>query len=449
MTIPYLRELDYNATILPSYARQDKIEISLDGWQLSCNSETIESLKRQLHEYIYVGSTSRNHAQVLKAADVYRGLGWDVRGGDGSNISRVDTPLFTGRLKCLNPPWSSSNRPTNFFASLRVNPTRFAAQQFGLYRNTPAPAFFKLSNSLDGLNEEVLSPCDNVLMGCSRHLARFRPDVWLDRSQDYIDGIWSILNELMLDASESVSPGIDCSDILRHPVPLVRIWKIETYWEFQSPDPIREMYRICKLAERTPYDSRRRYFENLSESPSLDHVANSPCLNINHNGAQIRIYAKTNKRIRFEVAFGKKKVARLMSAHRRQFPIHDFKTILHGFAEAAADDLQDIFNSIRSGATNANTKDILDLVDEVYSAAGNQSLAKSILRLLGHRGCVAMASNTNMGDAIKRLRRRQVLCRPVRNGRRTTYALAPNYATVASQLRDLFPAEDCLRTPQN
>lgn len=148
----------------------------------------------------------------------------------------------------------------------------------------------------------------------------------------------------------------------------------------------------------------------------------------------IRIYAKTTKRIRFEVVYDRDLLRQRAATSSQEVPIDEAAEALDRIASSAATDLETVFRTIARSAQPVNSRGIIDLVERVYDRSPSTDIASNILRMLASRGCIFMVPNTQFGQVITRLRRDGVLGQPLRCGARTTYPVSAEYRDAAHRL---------------
>jgi hypothetical protein len=250
-------------------------------------------------------------------------------------------------------------------------------------------------------------------------------------------------------------------DFLRHDYFSVRL--VETAWEFASDDPYAEALELGGTLWRHTSDSgEAKLYQHrgggLAQIAQAGQRKNSLSILVRlASGVKLRLYAKTNKRIRFEVIqedlqdqFSKlRSEAGLpaMPPRRRgamqERPLSEMMPLFRAIRERAARHLNDFFRRVAvTESGGRQPKSGLELVAEIGSAVAHVrdeservKLMQKLMSLIAQQG--GWRGNAQSGElarAVATLSRREVL--EYRMGKRH-YAVTPAYGPAAASLRAL------------
>ena len=142
-------------------------------------------------------------------------------------------------------------------------------------------------------------------------------------------------------------------------------------------------------------------------------------------GVALRIYAKTNQRIRFEIQHSLDKATRPLQGEQRFDSIETLLEQLRILREDAADLVNDFLQDLGTPEAHPSTSRApLMLITEVCNAAQSYAKAASILEALSVTGRLVLTDKSPLRQAIMRLIERRVL---VNRSRSSTYKLAPTW----------------------
>lgn len=218
------------------------------------------------------------------------------RGFRGSRLRWGDLdigkPLLTGKLKLDR---ESESRLLQFW--LNVNPTRWthhhpdaASDPPEIWRNSEIlsslspPSTFAGEYSLDGNDNWI--PQTRLYRSSRR-----RPSA---SSTDYL----RVIEEAIVSELERAA-GINSSPLIFLQDPRYTLQRIETYWEFEDADPTR---LVATLKRPLKAFSRGTFRGTAYPTGDGDWDRNSLSINVPlARGESLTVYAKTNRRVRFEV----------------------------------------------------------------------------------------------------------------------------------------------------
>lgn len=170
--------------------------------------------------------------------------------------------------------------------------------------------------------------------------------------------------------------------------------QVETYWEFWHPEPLRFVQTLQREALQFCRQVRGQLFETATDGQSL-----SLSLSV-RAGARLKIYAKTNRRVRFEVE-------ETLENSRRGFSspaeVDALLSSLRTDAAAAVNGFL-AFMHRQSAAHLSQARSPMALVCEIVQAVhGNYGQAQALLEALCIHGRLATTRNNTLRAAITRL----------------------------------------------
>ena len=279
---------------------------------------------------------------------------------------------------------------------------------------------------------------------------------------DYLSIITKEFEKDVRRACEYANAGeLDPVASFRRPTPTCALSRVETFWEFPSDDPIGAILnigaKVMHLVQGNP--STKAYPLQVKES---GRVQNAPSFTIPlAQGVSLRLYAKTNKRIRFEIVqFGLRKelkdlreeALRLTDpweeaekgghwAQNMHCSPSELPTILQALRNRAARHINKVMEELRKGRTRpVVARSVVDLLAHVAFAvrAGLKSRStqrnemKALLYMLCYqRGFRGTRKEGPMAEALQALEAAGVL---KFDRSRLFYALMPPYTKAADAL---------------
>ncbi|UIY28318.1 hypothetical protein LZK73_15220 [Neorhizobium galegae] len=374
---------------------------------------------------------------------------WKVCAGiqEGNSYSR--RPLFSGRLeaRARNTPSSSGQPQWDFTARLAINPTRWITQQpLGLIRRPEAEwasAPVNLFHRDQPYTQEIgLVRGDNVHLGLPRNLSMCRPSMWMVQVERYIRSVRDLITQtLQRVADEGNGFAIQARE------PSYTLKEIETYWEYWSPRPLERMRRLADPVRQLAASSSTAWHPLTEEAAAALSAAgaievgtddNSPrILMRSGRGCTVRIYAKTDSRLRFEVAYDCNE-ARDTFAPLAGLPLEQLMARLALARERGAEQLSQVLDFIRPHVTvPEQERQIHELFAEIFRCASTPAAASVIVSMLVNNGRVATGPGFSVGLAdMRRLMRRGVLTRGGMQGQDFTWVVTPQFEAALARLRD-------------
>lgn len=380
-------DLLLNHIFRPEDARFDRIQIERTCGALRGTLAAFRDFKEMLSRGHAIAGNRRVFSAASGRPDGWSK--WTVIGGRSSEDTRAqpDAPLFSGSLTAFpSAPYDALVDGHQWELSLRLslNPSRWLNHEdfWALTRpprllrpNMPpdrhdAHATVALRNQPANLFARELPPNrtedlllvhgDNASEGSLRRQSLFssrKRDIHLER---YYSGVIDLLDNLIEDTANLA--GLEQLPNVR----AVKLREIEAYWEVPREDPIGDAQRLegdiraavaeCSTSQWRPNNQQARAY--LLRQTSTGRLQNSPCIKASvGRGAMLRIYAKTTKRVRFEVEFK----ARLSPA------------VFHGFT-GGDNSLVDWCRT----AANEGSRQITSMCDTIRSSVGDLTTGRPL-----------------------------------------------------------------------
>jgi hypothetical protein len=215
----------------------------------------------------------------------------------------------------------------------------------------------------------------------------------------------------------------------------VRLSLVETYWEFSSDDPISDALNLRYAFFSLVSGLRRgRFYPNVDED--VEHNCVSLTADISP-GKQLRIYAKTNRRVRVEVihTLGRNKYR--LPGGRSAANWEGPAAMIESLAEDAAETVRSAFKHLKA-QTQFLPSDVnaYDLVLKIGSASHDESTAKQICDSLVAVGAIAAAGNSDrISRTLQRLSKGGVLEYRGNAGQGGNYVIESCYRAALEELR--------------
>ena len=329
MLPPYLPTFALDALVLPETGKQDKIELRIGKWTAyASNQEDVHGIYSRLGPpppiYDQHGRRTRlrqNHGNaygwIFNSIDTrewfwkrtvnIRKLPLDIEGEQAESPSVLPPPLFKGSCEWRTAPGEGEQIFLTGTLDLILNPTRFVRHQ-SVLNNTPSGFQKRNETRLPPFQEWPLKPGDdNWFPLWGRLYSRLGPEQWRNHLHRYLRGVE--------DAFQVELERVCAAFTIPHERTerSYSVKSVESYWEWLSPDPLKIVEDLIPHA-RT-FSSRFRGERVYNVDADNGESGDVRILRIEHApGEWLKIYAKTNRRIRFEV------IHTLTGANRFQFP---------------------------------------------------------------------------------------------------------------------------------
>jgi hypothetical protein len=208
---------------------------------------------------------------------------------------------------------------------------------------------------------------------------------------------------------------------------------VETYWEFASDDPtalVRELephlFDLGGSAEARTFD-----YPHGERVAGRDHNARSVLVRL-RPGVNLRVYAKTTGRIRFEIAHDLQKLsaARYMQ-HTGSSDTDLFEWLNTLAADAAAEVNATLEFVERRTFFPPNSLQPYNLVRRISEALADRATAEAALSLIVNNRAIRLGAGDPLRPMVEALVRHEVLTRQDR----ATFVVTPLFRRAVAELR--------------
>lgn len=453
---------DPRIRLLPEVARQDQIRITLGSWLLQDVDHagkaaflgglnpTSTSICDDSGEIILPG---RIFILPSDSTSLFAAKSIDIVSQQSSRIRQPNRPLFSGNLDVFEidapdalensqsvvvPASTSPDDRTDRFDlrlqfNLQINPTRFVHHQGYIPRifdlpgdwNFPPPRL--CTGGIRQSSEHTLDDSDNVIYP-QRMESNARSTAWPLHLDRYWNAIHRTFNYLFLRSARVALTSISWA-------PRFSLKYVETYWEFSSSDPLGLVRRLephlMAFASAGAPSFARDY-----QDPSRGTAGNAPSLRIQlRRGIFLRVYAKTNARIRFEVSHDLAKSRRHPIGGYQRETLDSFRLVLNFCAEVAAELTNQVMEFLaRYQGADLGRESAYSLVYRISREIDSMEDGEIILGILvNNGGRIVLAPNDRLRDCVDRLIDAGILGRVASYSQ--TFCVAPGYITAIAQLR--------------
>ncbi len=431
-------------------ARQDRVFAAFSGWRLQGTNGEFREFATQVRDLVPAGDGGEGAIFGAHSGNMPSHAKWQVLGGgDDAGAAWTGRPLFGGYLAATrhgpNVPTENSRNTWRLTADLALNPTRWLLHQSIRIIQTPLEQWPAVPPRMFATEEpwrdEIpLVRALNVHLGTNRHLGLALPHRWPTQLRRYVAGTLDLLQTAIQQACDTV--GLT----LQRPSFLVTLKQIETYWEFSTTSPLEDMAQleghVRSVAARSQVGWRSIDESALAALPSVEHITvgnedNSPVVRIQLGaGRSLRVYAKTDRRLRFEVVHDCK-------AARGVFPRYtaDTEEALYGWLDDAAADAATSLNSVLAAirelrGVSPRPRRAHELVAGIFSALADHPVTASVIvSALVANGRITRSASSPLGDAIDTLRGRGLLVFARRAGLDFIYVVHADYRRALARLR--------------
>ena len=306
-----LSPLSFEHEVTAEEGREDKIELCLGNWIIRANATEFRDLQESLAvpmEYLRdsaeAGSLSGylfNRPNVINGR-VRRLTVRKTRLESAAHIANAGKPLFGGEwVYRQGERFADGRRAYTTSLNLSLNPLRYVRHQpkprpIGSPDTWGAARITENDNDWAHRGEFALDGRDNWLHDTPYFRAFTNSSRWENHLRRYVQGIGNAMSAELHRATGAYP--LDIS----HPQDF-RLKKVEVAFEFAATEPT-ELLR--SFASPAPHalivadDFSIRGFKY--RPPETRRVKNSLSLTVNiRQGVFLRVYAKTNRRIRFEI----------------------------------------------------------------------------------------------------------------------------------------------------
>lgn len=429
----------------------DKIELSLGSWSISGHTIYL------FHFYEYLGDRAIHQQLNYPRAFVHQQITAHSYSSSYSlkalstNLKRPvpqGYPLFGGKLYArgsydVELSTEESDYSMNFKLALNLNLTRFIRyQQLVRSQNELGRTLYHLPNPCNAFRSStpLNHPRTREIALDRSHNFLPRPDMYADEwdigMRRYIEAMQNYMND-ELDNYRTTVPSIDLETAY---TPEYQLDYLEVYWDLYSDAPLT---RVPEIA-----DHLREHFNNTSETiypirmpipitTSIEQSSQTIRAEL-QSGLTLRIYAKTNKRVRVEVSINYRKCQQLRINNSTGRTVRDLDSLIDGISRSVTyvqERVNDLWSSIRRLEAEREESDpspsvsTMSFIIAFYEAFSDTRRAGQLLQqLIANRGIPRRGlSRRDVGSLNKLVRRQMITYRPRPYSR---YSIAPSYSSV-------------------
>ena len=381
----------------------------------------------------------------------------DLRTGGSGSGSRPGAPLAKGKLHfAFRPPEGDCFEDTKrreLRLSLFLNPTRYLRHQvvppFFLeppntwslgeanFRTRSIPRRRRVGNESPGAEVETsLDGNDNVLLS-EASLSFGRPEAWpihlrryLAKVEDELDAEFNRAANAIPLSSERGHRGVSRAYYYS-------LKKVETYFEFTAPNPTNLVRQLQSALESIGIgNTSRTYAFGLYTAGTGETNARSVMIAL-PGGRFLRVYAKTTRRIRFEIIHDTTtaSITKLLHAEGGGHTTENREELLGWFrllAVDAAKALNNVLSILESRSqVPIDSADTYEFLGEIFGIVRNACRAKDLVKLLVENGSLHVGRRgTDFLPEIQQLRRKGFIIKEA-----GADVVAPRYRAALDQLR--------------
>lgn len=451
-----------SARVNPQDAKQDRIDLTVGDWIVVGDTEMFPEFFARLGpppahvgDNPHVRTTDDDWGDLLNRPSGRHPLypEFNISSGGRGRSRRTGAPLFRGTLRTTN--WNSGEllranvgvSGRRLFADLSLNPTRFIVHQ-PHWRPRPGqhdPASWRLPEptfqtrriQLRNGGEFPLDLNDNVLI-FERQQMLAHPLHWPAHLDRYFAGVigWT--------ASEITRAAQSTFGTPPRWSPYLNLRTAETYFEFSTNDPIGTVTALAEPLSVMGTGTRRRTFpdgwrEFGFHEIEQHHNALSTTTMI-RAGTLLRVYAKTNRRVRLEIIHSLPEVSSSVLAGHTTNDARDMLEWLNALAIDAADTINMVLADLeRLTSRPTYQHPAYLLLRLLFQAARSETEFETLLSALIHNRCIRLGDQDQLRPAVITLQSAGVLQRLRRHSR--TFVPDPRFQRALGQLSGREPVE--------
>lgn len=431
-----MEEFDVSMELQASDARQDKIALSIGVWSIDAIDvamtafvNTLGNPERAHPTFQHIAFQQNNpvheitHKKSIKIISPKQGRGF-----------KENAPLFSGELVI--------RRKTDTMYELQlmanVNPTRFCAYQHlplrtrsGTRRLSPQIVLFadQTPETPHDDKEYTLDASTNCLLS-TKAILNASNSLYPQNLRRYFEAIVSYVQD---EIDSFQHPGFHF--IMR--AEKYSVNSIETYWDIPCETPLTVLKELAPALETATNSMTIRDYPTQSPDLEPETKGLTPCYSIYfRKGEKLKIYAKTNKKIRIEVTydFSHHKALRKRWGNNPTniAALLEFFTHCTNLSTETANDLLRNICQHTNPESSYNYKPI-NFVLNVYRIVNNIAYAEAILIFISTTGGIS-ATNAPpyMKPSLEKLVRKGLLYK--QKGRAPRYIPHPKFINASRQL---------------
>lgn len=217
------------------------------------------------------------------------------------------------------------------------------------------------------------------------------------------------------------------------PFPYYSLRHVEFLWEFHHSHPVR-LVEALERPMRTLGPKKRRHRALVRGEEVGTHQDSFSVQAELSSGCVLVAYAKTNKRVRFELRLDKYCIGKTLSSGRTTNRISELERMMANLRAWATDQFQQSLEGLeRVRLPPSSRKTSIDLCTKVSDVLSDTVLACTVLETLRCRGSLASPQQSPMKHAAERLREAGILQR--RRSRSPTYVPTDAWVSAVRELR--------------
>ena len=434
----FVRKLSPDTIVSGENAFIDRIQLDVGDWGLFGDRDAICSALSEFRNSETV--TADGELVPLFTNHIVESL-WDLGGLNFSTNPKFDnlssaSALVSGSVEQAQWRYRPTGRQPDETARIvfntQLNLTRFTqAQKLKRFTRTDRPALaseYVLAISPEDKwyrDEFPLLPATNIIIGANSKYAFALKDPRTKQLRRYLRLVHEMLSTVVEDAFANT--GASATEF-----PYYSLKAIEFYWEFDSNNPIDFVLSLRpSLMQQGDNFTDDQYAINV---PSLTTTNQSPCLSVRlTQGIKLKIYAKTNRRVRFEVTLENQSI-NTAAGPRSHDTLAGIISLIPTLADEAASRVRPFLQSIATGQCrpSSNTFTSLQLMHLINQDAHNPYVAEAIIAGLTAIGRIAPYNHDPLLKTVHKLRDRGVL-RTLRS-RSRIYVITDDYREALERL---------------
>jgi alkylated DNA nucleotide flippase Atl1 len=424
--MPALREFSFDQVVDVYAGKQDKIDLRIAHNIYTGTVEDIDAFRNHLGgppAAVNQEDFGSAYSRIFNRPEIATGLRKPLEIRKGRNPS-LPNPLFTGNYRFTSYGHLSEEGQTATTLQLFLNPTRFLRYQNSsnyvpprqMFDSRDETLFYPANRRIGG--ETALDDSDNWIPDTPQFERLHHPAFWNRVLRSYVEGTLRIINADIERArtNEHVQLHARASGKLK---PL-SLRSVETYFEFRSSNPLRTVLDLESLL--LSYNELGLTTADYPVSGQWE--SNSRALRLKiRTGVTLSVYAKTNRRVRFEVTHDLAKaryrlpdlkpLQRLPQTFSNTNALYDMLEILR---EDSARVVNDVLAHCRDRKSiPATNKTSIDLLFDIASTVGSRDNARQITDILCLKGSVSSLPDYRV--ALAKLKRAGILKTQDRNAR--------------------------------
>lgn len=250
-------------------------------------------------------------------------------------------------------------------------------------------------------NEIVLLPASNVIIGSPHKFGYALRNPTANLFQIYVDEVQTRVSSLL--GEQMADRGVHLIE-----VPYRSLQTMEIYWEFSDNDPIGLVERLTQPLHRLSHhiSVTRAIIENFREETTCE----SRCVTINLTAeTRLRVYAKTTRRVRFEVDFSRAAVRQVCGGQTGQTN-QQMTEKVQLLIDRAVSEMNWVLSELRREVpTGVPQNTTVGLISKIIKELDDAATSQAVISGLHTFGRIAPEGNPVFLEAAHRLRDAGVL----------------------------------------